>query len=559
MKILLIYPPPIEKRVYYEEDIQAPPIGMYCVAAVLKESGYDVKIKNCHDKEDPKEIEPLLVAENPAIIGFSILNANRLGAIEIAQLAKKINPNVRIVFGGAGATFLWEHLLKNFTVIDYIVLGEGEYTFPELLKSIQEDRNCGNIKGIAYRNGEKIIRTEPREFISDLDSLPIPAKYFQYRHVCSSRGCPWNCLFCGSPKFWGRRIRFRSPKNFVDELELLYKKGISFFYFSDDNLTIKKDRIIEICKEIINRGLDISWYAISRVSYVDDEILYWMRMAGCIQISYGVESGSEKIRKILNKPLKRNKIERAFHLTRSYGILPRGYFIYGCPGETWETINETIELIHSIKPLSCLFYILDIFPGTELYERIKQRLGIDEDIWLNKIEGIMYWELDSNLSEEMILEFGRRLRGEFYKALPDFVHSISLVNKKELYERHADFCSRLAMTFSHGDYSSIDLIPDKETVAEKLYRMALGFAPDHRAYLGLGIILQRQRRFEESIEVLKTGINDFPNSEELHICLGISYMNLSRIKEAMACFKKFPDSDQAKEYIRACEKIIYQT
>jgi len=559
MKILLIYPPPIEKRVYYEEDIQAPPIGIYYVAAVLKENGHDVKIVSWQGEKDIKDMEAILEEEKPDIVGFSILNANRWSGIEIAQMIKKINPQISVVFGGPGATFLYEHLLKNFGVIDYIVMGEGEYTFMELARFIEnEGKDPVYIRGIAYRQDGKIIRTKDREFISDLDALPIPAKYFTYRHVCSSRGCPWNCLFCGSPKFWRRRLRVRSPKNFVDEIELLYKKGVNFFYFSDDNLTIRKDRIIEICKEIIKRGLDISWYAISRVSYVDDDILYWMRMAGCIQISYGVESGSEKIRQILNKPLKRDEIENAFHLTRSYGILPRAYFIYGSPGEDWDAINETIELIHTIKPLSCLFYILDIFPGTELYERVKRVLNIDENIWLNKIEGIMYWELDPNLSKDLILEFGRSLRTEFYRALPSFVSSISLIEKPELYERHADFCSRLAMTFSHGDYSNIDLIPDKELVAERLYRMALMYAPEHRAYLGLGIILQRMQRFEESIELLKEGIKYFPDSEQLHICLGISYMNVSKIKEAIACFEKFPDSPQAREYLIECKNIIHQ-
>ena len=361
-----------------------------------------------------------------------MLNANRLGAVEIANIAKRINPKVKVIFGGVGATFLYHHLLKNFDCIDYIVIGEGEYTFLELIRSLESnEKDLSKIKGIAYKRDVEIIKTEEREFISNLNELPTPSKYFKYRHLCSSRGCPWNCIFCGSPKLWKRRIRFRSPKNFVEEIELLYKKGVNLFYFADDNLTIDKKRTIEICRDILERGLDISWYAISRVNYIDEEILYWMRMAGCIQISYGVESGSEKIRRRLNKPLKKQDIVRAFDLTKRYGILPRAYFIYGCPGETWDTINETIDLIYEIKPLSCLFYILDIFPGTELYERIK--MFLNEDIWLNRIEGIMYWELDPHLDEQFILKAGERLRNAFYKGLPEFVDSICLLDNKELY------------------------------------------------------------------------------------------------------------------------------
>lgn len=553
MKILLVYSYPLEKRVFYEEDIKVPPIGIYYVASVLKENGYDVEIINWYEEKERGYIEEEIRKIGPDIIGFSVLNANRWSAIEISEIAKKIDPKIKIVFGGPSATFLWKHFLKNFPSVDYILLGEAEYTFLELLRDIEKGKKEHEIKGIAFRKNGKPFKTEKRKLISDLDSIPIPSRYFTYRHVISSRGCPWNCIFCGSPLFWERKVRFRSPKNFVDEIEILYRKGIDFFYFSDDNLTIKKERTIDICKEIIKRKLEISWYAISRVDCVDEDVLFWMRKAGCIQISYGVESGSERIRKILGKPLDTENILRAFDLTRRYGILPRAYFIYGSPTESWETINETIDLIHKIKPLSCMFYILDIFPGTQLYENIK-KLGIDDDVWLNRIEGIMYWEIDRSLSKELILEFGKRLRDEFYRSLPEFAESLLLIDRKDLYEKHADFLSRLAMTFSHGDYSRMN-IPDKEKVAEKLYRASLSYAPNQRAYLGLGSLLQMMGRNKEAIEILEEGIGYFPKSEELHICLGISYMNEGRIQDAISCFEKFPFSPQAKEYLQICKKI----
>jgi radical SAM superfamily enzyme YgiQ (UPF0313 family) len=121
---------------------------------------------------------------------------------------------------------------------------------------------------------------------------------------------------------------------------------------------MRKDRVVEICKKIIEKDLKITWFAISRVNFVDEEMLYWMRKAGCVQISYGVESGSEEIRKVLNKNIRTDDIKRAFALTTKYGILSRAYFIYGSPGENYETIQETIDLIHEIKPLSTIFYIL---------------------------------------------------------------------------------------------------------------------------------------------------------------------------------------------------------
>ena len=275
--------------------------------------------------------------------------------------------------------------------------------------------------------------------IQNLDELPNPAKYFDYQHVSSTRGCPGKCTFCGSPQFWGYKVRFHSPEYFVEQLELLYRKGISFFYFSDDTFMIKKGSVIEICRKIIEKDLKITWVAISRVNFVSEDILYWMRKAGCTQISYGVESGSEKIRNhILNKNIKTDQIKKAFALSTKYGILARAYFIYGSPGESWATIEETTNLIREIKPLNIIFYIHDIFPGTALYSDFKKRAKAEDDIWLKRIEDIMYFETDPHLTQELILAFGEKLRGEYYKNLPGFVDSIELTDKKEFFKTNLD-------------------------------------------------------------------------------------------------------------------------
>ncbi len=558
MKILLIYPYFLEARLHVE-DIGSLPIGIYCVAAVLKENQYDVEILNWHDiDKTPEKIEEVLTEKSPDVIGFSILNSNRWGGIEIARTAKQLDPDVKIVFGGIGATFLWEHLLRHFLEIDFIVLGEGEYAFLSLIKSIENDDNEGlkSIKGIAFRENGKVMRTEDAEPIPNLDELPIPAQYFEYQILSSTRGCAWKCTFCGSPKFWGQKIRFRSPEKFVEELEILYNKGITFFYFSDDNFTINKDRVVEICKRILEKDIKISWNAISRVDQVDDDLLFWMRKAGCIQISYGVESGSQKIRDLLNKKINTDQIKKAFQATTQYGILARAYFIYGSPGETWETIHDTISLIHEIKPLSIIFYILDIFPGTELYTDLKSTLGLKDDIWLKPIEGIMFSDTDPSLSDELILAFGKKLRTEFYDNIHAFVDSIHLIDKKELYEMHSDFYSRLGMTLSHGDYSKIETIKGKDMIAEKLFGKSLSYYPNHRAYLGLGIIKQKKREYEESIRILSKGIESFPDSEDLNMCLGINYMNLKDHKTALSYFLKFPDSKEGMNQAARCYKEL---
>ena len=558
MKILLIYPYPLFDR-SQEEDIKPVPIGVYYVGAVLKENHYDVEVLNWYNiHKTPQRIAEVLLEKKPDIIGFSILNANRWGGIEIAEIAKKLNPDVKIVFGGVASTFLWKHFLKHFPQIDFVVIGEGEYAFLDLVGLIEKGnyKKLGNVKGIAFRKNGKIVRTKPADPIQSLDKLPIPAQYFEYQHVSFSRGCPWKCTFCGSPKFWGQKIRFHSPENFVRHLEILHDKGVTFFYVSDDNFTINKNRVIEICKRILEKDLKIVWVAISRVSYIDEDILYWMRKAGCTQISYGIESGSEKIRDLLNKKIKTEEIKNAFALTHKYGIIARAYFIYGSPEESWETIQETIDLIHQIKPLICVLYILEIYPGAKLYLDFQKKSNVTDDIWLKRIEGICYFETDPNLAQETVFAFGKKLRSELYENIDHFVESVSLVDKQELYEMHSDFWSRLGMTFSHGDYSKIEAIKDKDKIAERLYKKSLSYYPNHRAYLGLGLIKQNRKEFEESVKILSKGVELFPESEELNLCLGINHMNLGDYDRALSYLLKLQHSKEASYYIEQCYKEL---
>ena len=558
MKILLIYPYFVEERMR-AEDVRPVPIGLYSVATVLMDEGYDVEILNWHDiHKTPEKIRETLIQKNPDVIGFSILHGNRWGGIELARVAKKVNPDVTVLFGGIGATFLWEHFLKHFPEIDFVILGEGESPTLHLLRALEKPGkpHIERIQGIAFRKEGEPVSTGRAVPIENLDALPIPAKYFAYQHVSSSRGCAWKCTFCGSPQFWGRSIRFRSPAHFVEELEMLVQKGVTFFYVSDDAFTIDKERVIKICRRIIEKKLGITWFAISRVNGVDEEMLVWMRKAGCIQISYGIESGSQEIRKRFNKRINRDQIKRAFTLTTKCGILSRAYFIYGSPGETWETVQETIDLIMEIKPLSAIFYILDLFPGTALYADLKRQSGITDDVWLKKMEGIMYFETDPNLSDDLVLAFGKRLRTSFYENVDSFARTVSLVPREDLYEGHADFCSRLGMTFFCGDYATIELIRNKEKTAEELFTQSRRYFPDQRAYLGLGLIRQKRGEIQASVQILLEGLKHWPDSEELCTCLGVSLMNLGEFERALTFFSKFPESKTAGSYAAECRRAL---
>ncbi|MBC2703779.1 radical SAM protein [Desulfobacula sp.] len=559
-KILLVNPSCLDTRIS-GEDAHIVPIGLYYIGALLIENSFETKLVNLADgRDDPvKVFKKLVTTEQPDVIGFSVINPNRWNAMECARAAKQFNPDITIVFGGPAPTFLARHLLTACPDIDFIVAGEGEITFLELITQL-ENKSIGpfkNINGLVFKKDNRIVRTSTRHRVEVLDTLVHPSKYFIYQHLAMSRGCPGKCTFCGSPKFWGNQtLRFHSPKWFADEVESLVKKGVTHFYISDDTFTTDKQQVIEFCDHIINRKLNITWNAISRVDAIDEDILFSMRKAGCIQLSFGVESGSEKIRKILGKPIKRDKIINTFSLTASYGILPRAYFIYGSPGETDKTIQESIDLLKDIRPLSAIFYLLVIFPGTYLYQKMVNQHLISDDIWYQKIEDIPWFEVDDHLDFAKVKAFGDRLRSEFYNNLDAFARQVDLVNIKELIPFHADFLSRLAMTFSHGEYAADIRIKNQDKTAQLLYTKALSFAPDSRAFLGLAMLHQKQRNFNDAISILEKGLEHSPENKNLNICMGVCLMNTGRFKHALDFFEKFGESPETNHYINICHQKI---
>ncbi len=515
MNIVLIYPYFSIDRVHVE-NIEAPPIGLHYLGAQLKDLGHQVELLNWHDvREKPAVVREALDTLRPDLVGFSIFHDNRWGGIRLAKRFRDRFPGIPIVFGGIGATFLDDHLLRHFPWIDIIVRGEGERTFPELIARLQAKKSYHDLPGLTLRAGDAIRRNQDAERIEDLDALPMPASCYTFHHLSLSRGCPGKCTFCGSPWFWGPQVRFHSAEYFVRQLEILYGKGQRFFHFSDDTFTLRKKLVLQICSLIREKKLDIAWAAISRVDCIDGEMLKAMRLAGCIQISFGVESGSEQIRRVLNKKFKTEQIRRAFSLTVSYGILARAYIIYGCPGECRDTVEDTIRLLKEIRPLVTIFHILSLFPGTYLYDLFKSRTGATDDIWLSREEDLSFFEIDSNLSRETVLQIGRRLKKELQKAVPDFIHSLELVDDEDLYPCHAAFLSRLALTIDRGDYPHVLSADTCRALARELYHRALDYAPDAPAYWGLGLLARDENDYEQAEAILRRGREIFPQDELL--------------------------------------------
>jgi hypothetical protein len=285
---------------------------------------------------------------------------------------------------------------------------------------------------------------------------------------------------------------------------------------------------------------------------VDEEILRGMRRAGCIQISYGIESANREVRRFLDKRIARDDVTAAFATTRRCGILPRAYFIYGCPGDSDQTLQETLALMRAIKPLGAIFYILDIFPGTRLYEDYLARSGRTDDIWLAPIEDILYFETDPAMDRETVLEHGRRLRNGFHRMLPTFVEDIELLDDPEFYPLHADFLSRLAMTFHKGDFSRIAAIPGRRKTAEMLYRRSLAYAADARAFLGLGMLCQQRGDFAAAADILGRGAAHYPGDEALQTCVAVNDMNQGAYGKALQRLRQLEETPQIRQWIDRC-------
>jgi len=383
MKILLINPPG-------DTSFVAPPLGLAYLASTIKEKGYQVIIKDyLLEKFNQDDFLDFIKKEKISLIGLTAVTPNISNALLVAELIKKEMPETIIVLGGPHATLQARETLEQSKYIDFIVRGEGEFTFTDLIEYIISQKNLSEIKGLTFRKNGQIIETPAAEFIQDLNNLPYPARellaikdYSEYlpcrekpaTTIFTSRGCPFHCIFCSKP-IGGNKPRYRSPENILAEIKLLKRDyNVKEIIFYDDTFTLNRQRIIDLCQLIIKENLKINWKCETRVNLVDKELLETMKKAGCYLISYGFESGNQRILNILKKGTTLEQIKKAVYLTREAGIEILGYFMLGIPGETKKEIEQTIDLAKNLNLDYVQFSIATAYPGTELYQ-IVQRQG----------------------------------------------------------------------------------------------------------------------------------------------------------------------------------------
>jgi anaerobic magnesium-protoporphyrin IX monomethyl ester cyclase len=355
------------------------PVGLLSLDAVLREAGHEATLANFSGLGWDR-VRQALKKLRPAVLGISQFTHNRLESLKLARIAKELDPACFVLLGGPHATHAGVETLAKHGEVDAVVLGEGEQTLRELLERLAAGGDLAGVAGIAYRAGGEVLQGAPRAPIEDLDSLPVPGERpgssigVDYRRqlefVITSRGCPASCLFCSSPLFWGRGVRFRSPDSVVRELRMLRERfGLVYFSFRDDTFTADRGRVLEICRLLEDAKLGMLWNCQSRVTAVDEEMLVAMKRAGCECIQFGVESGSPAMLKALGKRITPSDIESAAAAVRRVGINLSVYLITGIPGEGESELQETVRLIGKIRPQDGQVSPLVYYPGTQLFAR----------------------------------------------------------------------------------------------------------------------------------------------------------------------------------------------
>ena len=379
MKILLVAPPS-KSSVKEVLEVTSPPLGLAYIASVLEKRGEDVKIiDSLAEKYTFDDIRKEIDRWGADVVGVTSTTPTFYDALKVAKIAKECNATT--VLGGPHVTFTAAETLSNYPFVDFVVRGEGEFTMLELIESLKKGKELKSVLGLSYRSASGVVKENPpRPPIIDLDVLPMPAyhllpmsKYtfqgFRFATMVTSRGCPFQCVFCSSSKICGKKWRGRSAEKVVDEMEFLINKyRVKHIEFLDDTFTFDRKRVMKICEEIISRGVDVEWMCSSRVNLFDRELAFKISYAGCRCVYFGVESGSQRILNLMRKGITLNQAVKAVNLAKEAGINTVASFILGMPDESVDEANATIEFATRLSPDYAQFTICTPYPGTELYE-----------------------------------------------------------------------------------------------------------------------------------------------------------------------------------------------
>jgi anaerobic magnesium-protoporphyrin IX monomethyl ester cyclase len=382
VKILLVNPS--YRDVYRTFDFILPPLGLAYMAALLAEKNYDVKILDLNVGQDRQAIPD----NNWDLVGITLDTSRYYKGMEYARMLK--SKGTRVVVGGPHASFMADEILESGSA-DYVVRGEGEHTMLELVEALNQGGNLEQIQGLSFRSDDQIIHNDKRAYSDDLDTLPFPARDLldmdKYRtsklgtrsitSILTSRGCPYQCSFCASSKLAGTFWRARSVQSIVEEIQFVKDTyGYRAFAFVDDNFTLNPQRVIDFCEEICKRGWDIHWWCFSRVDTIvkNPEMVSLMHEAGCRSTYIGIESRNQETLDSYNKKISADISSEAISILKENKIEMTASFIIGGLNEDRKMVEDTLRFAKSLNPNTVSFTILTPYPGTDLFEQVKDRI-----------------------------------------------------------------------------------------------------------------------------------------------------------------------------------------
>lgn len=404
MKVMLISPPYPKDRIFRKsmKNLGAvlPPLGIAYIAAMLEKDDHTVKIIDgpaCATVfgYDFKDLEKDIADFSPDVVGVSASTSQLEHVKKAISIAKSVNKDCVVILGGTLISADPKALL-GFEQVDFGVYGEADLTFSDILKAVEDKKPVEGMEGVIWRSNGQVNFLKPKMIIN-LDQIPMPARHLlrmeiyrpspaNYRRlpattIMTSRGCPYQCIFCSRPTE-GTAFRAHSAERVVEEIEhLATKYGIKDLQIFDDTFSLIPSRVEKICKGIIEKKLDIGWNCMTRVDKITPELLALMKKAGCYEIGFGIESGSDRILQFIKKSTTTDLVRKGVKMTKEAGIDVRGFFMLGFPTETKDEVLQTINFAKELDVDVAQFMISTPLPGTEMWEIAKQNGTVNEDDW----------------------------------------------------------------------------------------------------------------------------------------------------------------------------------
>ncbi len=414
-----------------------PPLGLGYLAAVLEHDGHTVSLRDfgLQPGATAEQAAREIMSDMPDLVGISVMSHSNSAAISLARAIKRIGREVPIVVGGPHPTIFPLETLAE-PAIDYVARGEGEQTLSELVTALERGGGFETISGLCFKKDGEALQNDARPFIDPLDFLPVPARSLMnvsgyplklqdepMTTMLTSRGCPYGCTYCYKGLF-GHKYREHSAEYVLDEIATIVREqGIRNIYFVDDLFILNLGRLNKIIQGIRERALDIRWQCLARVDRALEPMFSEMKSAGCDAVHFGIETGNEQMLKRIRKRITLEQVRNAVTWAHQAGIRTRGYFMIGLPGDTEDTIMQTFEFAYSLPLDNAMFSIATPFPGSQLWEELKPKIGpmVDPAFFDNAYYHAGYSQKSelcfnlSSVSDQRLVELARKADELFWE------------------------------------------------------------------------------------------------------------------------------------------------